>query len=111
MTSSLDQTPSSAFWASNSSGVYFNVREFGQSNVYYTNLAGKVKKITKGNHMLAMNDLVGSNAVATWSDPSNPTDIISFSIEKSNKIKRLTEVNEDIFYNVEFGEVEEVTYK
>ena len=46
VTSSLDQTPSSAFWASNSSGVYFNVREYGQSNVYYTDLRGKLKKIT-----------------------------------------------------------------
>ena len=73
----------------------------------FTNL----KKITNGNHMLTMNDLVGSDAVATWTDPSNPSDIISFSIDKPNKINRLTDVNKDIFYNVEFGEVEEITYK
>ena len=59
-------------WASNNSGVYFNVREFGESNVYFADLRGKVKKITNGNHMLTMNDLVGKNAVATWTDPSNP---------------------------------------
>ena len=32
---SLDQTPSSPIWASDSSGVYFNVREYGQSNIYH----------------------------------------------------------------------------
>ena len=111
ITESLDQTPSPGVWGKNSSGVYFNVREFGQSNVYHADIKGKVKKITNGNHMLTMNDLVGSNAVATWTDPSNPSDIISFSIDKPNKINRLTDVNKDIFYNVEFGEVEEITYK
>ena len=111
VTSSLDQTPSSAFWASNSSGVYFNVREYGQSNVYYADLRGKLKKITSGNHMLSMSDLVGNNTVATWTDPSNPSDIVTFSIDKSKNIKRLTNVNEDIFYNVEFGKVEEINYK
>ncbi|MAS31220.1 MAG: peptidase S9 [Flavobacteriaceae bacterium] len=111
VTSSLDQTPSSAFWSSNSSGVYFNVREYGQSNVYYADLRGKLKKITNGNHMLSMNDLVGNNTVATWTDPSNPSDIVTFSIDKSKNIKRLTNVNEDIFYNVQFGKVEEINYK
>ena len=61
--------------------------------------------------MLSMNDLVGNNTVATWTDPSNPSDIVTFSIEKSKNIKRLTNVNEDIFYNVEFGKVEEINYK
>ena len=111
ITESLDQTPSPGVWGKNSSGVYFNVREFGQSNVYHADIKGKVKKITNGNHMLTMNDLVGSDAVATWTDPSNPSDIISFSIDKPNKINRLTDVNKDIFYNVEFGKVEEITYK
>ena len=111
ISSNLDQTPSPAIWASNNSGVYFNVREFGQSNVYYSDLKGKIKKVTNGNHMLTINDLVGKYAVATWTDPTNPTDIIHFSIDKPNKIKRLTNVNKDIFYNVEFGKLEEITYK
>ena len=80
ITESLDQTPSPGVWGKNSSGVYFNVREFGQSNVYHADIKGKVKKITNGNHMLTMNDLVGSDAVATWTDPSNPSDIISLSL-------------------------------
>ena len=107
----LDQTPSEAMWGKNSSAVYFNVREFGQSNIYRADMKGRVKKITNGNHMLTMNDLVGSNAVATWTDPSNPSDIVSFSLDKPNQMSRLTDVNKDIFYNVEFGEVEELTYK
>ena len=111
VTSNLDQTPSSPIWASNNSGVFFNVREFGQSNVYYASVNGEINKVTSGNHMLTMNDLVGNDAVATWTNPSNPSDIVSFSVKKFNRIERLTNVNKDIFYNVEFGSVEEITYK
>ena len=110
LTLSLDQTPSSAFWSNNSSGIYFNVREYGQSNIYHVDLKARVKKITNGNHMLSMNDLKDNVAVATWTNPSNPSDIVNFSVEKPSKINRLTNVNKDIFYNVEFGEVEELTY-
>ncbi|WP_420315987.1 S9 family peptidase [Ekhidna sp.] len=111
ITTSLDQTPGSATWAPNSSGVYFNVREYGQSNVYFADTKGKVKKITSGNHMLSMNDLAGGKAVATRSNPSNPSDIVSFPMDKPGDIKQLTEVNSDIFYNVEFGQVEEIKYQ
>ena len=110
VTTSLDQTPGNPIWSSNGQGIYFNVREYGQSNVYYADLKGKVKKITSGNHVLSMTNLVGKKAVATWTNPSNPSDIVSFSIGKSNNFKRLTEVNNDLFYNVEFGQIEEITY-
>ena len=36
--------------------------------------------------MLSMNDLVGSNSVATWTDPSNPSDIVTFFRLKNQKI-------------------------
>ena len=110
VTTSLDQTPGNPIWSSNGQGIYFNVREYGQSNVYYADLKGKVKKVTSGNHVLSMTNLVGKKAVATWTNPSNPSDIVSFSIGKSNNFKRLTEVNNDLFYNIEFGQIEEITY-
>ncbi|WP_420577836.1 prolyl oligopeptidase family serine peptidase [Ekhidna sp.] len=108
---SLDQTPGSAIWDANSTGVYFNVREFGQSNVYYADIKGRVRKVTSGNHILSMNDMAQGKAVATWSNPSNPSDIVSFPIDKPSNIQQLTEVNSDIFYDVVFGEVEEINYK
>ena len=111
ITSSLDQTPSAAIWAARSSGIYFNVREYGQSNVYFADTKGNVKKVTQGNHMLGMNDLAGNRAVATWSNSANPSDIVTFAMDDPNDIQRLTEVNKDIFYNVAFGPVEEIKYK
>ncbi len=108
---SLDQTPSAGMWAPDGSGVYFNVREFGNSNLYFTDLNGKVKKITDGNHMLSTNDIADNGqAVATWSDPHNPSDIVAFNLNSPKDISQITDVNSDIFDFVELGEVEEIWY-
>lgn len=111
ITTSLDQTPGTPTWSAKSDGVYFNVREYGQSNVYFAGTNGKVKKITSGNHMIGLGDIANGRAVATWTDPHNPSDIITFNLDSPGKITQLTEVNSDIFYNVKFGEVEEIKYR
>lgn len=111
ITNSLDQTPGSPIWSAKSDGVYFNVSEFGQRNVYFADNSGKVKKITTGNHMLTLSDIAKGIAVATWSNPKNPNDIVTFKLDNPGKIQQLTEVNSDIFYNVKLGEVEEINYK
>ena len=106
----LDQTPDSPIWSAKGDGVYFSVIEFGQSNVYFASTNGKVKKITSGNHMLNLGDIASGMAVATWSDPHNPNDIMAFELDSPNKMMQLTEVNSDIFYNVKLGDVEEIKY-
>ena len=108
----LDQTPGRPTWAPDGSGVYFNVREYGNSNLYFTDLQGKTKKITDGNHMLSVNDIADNGkAVATWSDPHNPSDIVAFDLSAPTSIKPITDVNSDVFDYIELGEVEEVWYK
>ncbi|MEM6522914.1 MAG: S9 family peptidase [Bacteroidota bacterium] len=110
ITTNLDQTPSSPVWSAKGDGVYFNVSEFGQRNIYFADTKGKVKKVTSGNHMLTLSDIANEQAVATFSDPNNPTDIATFKLDNPGKIRQLTKVNDDIFYNVEFGAVEEIKY-
>jgi len=112
ISASLDQTPSAPMWAPDGSGVYFNVREFGESNLYFTDLSGKVKKVTEGVHLLGVNDLADNGQVAaTWSDAHNPSDIATFKLSDPANIKRITEVNSDILDFIELGAVEEVWYK
>lgn len=111
ISSTLDETPGNHVWSAKGDGVYFNVRESGQSNVYFASTSGKVKKITTGNHMLSLGDIANGQAVATWSDPHNPNDIMAFKIDSPNKMTQLTQVNSDIFYNVTFGDVEEIKYQ
>lgn len=109
---SLDQTPGSPTWAADGSGLYFDVREYGNSNLYFASLSGEVKKVTEGNHMLSTNDISeNGQAVGTWSDPHNPSDIVAFKLDAPADIKKITDVNSDILDFVELGEVEEINYK
>jgi dipeptidyl aminopeptidase/acylaminoacyl peptidase len=50
-------------------------------------------------------------AVATWSDPHNPPDIVAFNLNDPQNIKRVTHVNSDVLDYLELGEVEELWYK
>jgi len=111
ITENLDETPSSPTWAPDGSGVYFTIREKGNSNLYFADLSGKVKKVTEGNHMLSTNDIADNGqAVASWSDPHNPSDIVAFKLDNPSDIKRITNVNSDILDFVQLGEVEEIWY-
>jgi dipeptidyl aminopeptidase/acylaminoacyl peptidase len=112
ITTDLDEIPSAPTWASDGSGVYFNIREKGTSNLYFASTSGKVKKITTGDHMLSTNDIADNGqAVATWTDPHNPSDIVTFNLANPADLKRLTNVNSDIMDFIELGEVEEIWYE
>jgi dipeptidyl aminopeptidase/acylaminoacyl peptidase len=108
---SLDEQPSSLMWAPDGSGVYFNINEKGSRHLYFADLNGKVKKVTDGMHMLTTNDIADNGqAVATWTDPQHPSDIVAFNLKNPADIKPITDVNSDIFDFVELGEVEEIWY-
>lgn len=108
---SLDQTPGSPMWAADNSGVYFNVSEFGNSNLYFASIDGKVKKVTSGNHMLSATTF-NDNGIAAGviSTSSNPPDIVKINT-KTGEITQLTKINSDILDYITLGEVEEVNYK
>ncbi len=108
----LDQTPGGPMWAPDGSGIYFNVREYGNSNLYFADFNGSTKKVTEGNHMLSVNDISpNGQAVATWSDPNNPSDIMALDLKSPQEMERITHVNKDILDFIKLGAVEELWYK
>jgi dipeptidyl aminopeptidase/acylaminoacyl peptidase len=111
LTSDLDRTPEDLKWAADGSGVYFNVRELGVENLYFASVEGGAKKVTEGNHMLAVTS-IGANglAVGTLTSYHEPGDVVALEIGKP-AIRKLTSVNEDILETVKLGEVEEVWYE
>lgn len=110
LTPSLDRSPSGITWASDNSGIYFNIQDQGSSNVYFAAVKGNVKKVTHGKHMLSMNSVSSQGLfVGTLSDSKTPGDIVSASVA-SPKPVQLTTVNEDVLGQVKLGEVEEIWY-
>jgi len=99
-------------WASDGSGVYFNVSMQGTQNLWFAPLNGEPHEVTSGNHMLSMASIdKDGRAVGTLSSYHKPGDIVSFGTGTGSPIEQLTRVNDDILSDVTLGQVEEVWYK
>jgi len=110
LTGGLDRSPSGLLWASDSSGIYFNVDDRGTRNFYLAPLKGDVHQVTRGNHQLTVTDVNPSGqAVGTLTSYYKPDDVVSFNLQKPEP-KQLTFVNDDILQDMKLGEVEEIWY-
>jgi dipeptidyl aminopeptidase/acylaminoacyl peptidase len=110
LTPKLDRTPTGLIWNANSSGVYFNVSESGNRNLYYASLDNEVRKVTNGTHMLTVSSTTKSGqAVGILTHSSKPADIVSFDLA-SPQPKQLTAVNDDLLRGIKLGNVEEFNY-
>ena len=106
----LDRSPINVTWANDSSGVFFNVRDKGTTNIYFVSVKSDVRSVTSGNHMLAFTDVdEKGRAVGTLSSYHNPGDIVAIDLSTGN-VEQLTFVNEDILGDVQLGAVEEIWY-
>ena len=96
-----DHSPGTLMWAPDGSGVYFNVRSEGTSNLHFASVRGGVRQVTEGNHVLSISNFDSNgNTVGTLSSYHEPGDVISFHLNKPGEIQKLTAVNEDVLDGV-----------
>jgi dipeptidyl aminopeptidase/acylaminoacyl peptidase len=108
----LPNSPSSITWAPDGSGLYYLMREKGESNFYFVSTNSKIRKITKGVHYLSWLSIAKNSQVAsTLSTFHKPEYLVTFNLRKPDDIKKLVDVNEDVLANVKLGEVEELWFK
>jgi dipeptidyl aminopeptidase/acylaminoacyl peptidase len=106
-----DQQAQELRWAPDGSGLYFNVRMNGYANVQFISLAGAVKPVTDGKHIMQLTSFAkNGTAVGLLSSAYEPGDVYTFSLAKPAQRTRLTSVNADILQGVKLGDVEEVWY-
>jgi dipeptidyl aminopeptidase/acylaminoacyl peptidase len=111
LAANFDQSPAQLRWAPDGSGIYFNVRMDGYANIHFMSLAGEVRRITDGKHMLELSSFSNNGtAVAIVQTAHEPGDIFAFTLAEPARRTRLTSVNADILANIKLGEVEEVWY-
>jgi dipeptidyl aminopeptidase/acylaminoacyl peptidase len=112
---SLDRTLAGIMWASDNSGVYFDVSSEGTSNLYFASVAGQVRPVTTGTHMLNVTNVSASGlAVAVRSTPLKPNDVVTFTVPKMGTVSaftQVTDVNEDLLAGKTLAQTEEVWYK
>jgi len=107
----LPSSPNGVTWASDGSGVYYNMQEKGSSNIYFASTDGKVKKITDGVHVLngfSISDKGQFAAVRT--SFKQPGAVVTFSLQNPASMKELVDVNEDVLANIQLGDAEELWF-
>lgn len=97
-------------WASDSSGIYFQVEDRGTQNLHFASVHGGVRQVTQGTHILNVTDInPNGQAVGTETSYHKPPDVVSFRLDRP-ELKQLTFVNDDILQDVKLGQVEEIWY-
>jgi dipeptidyl aminopeptidase/acylaminoacyl peptidase len=106
-----DRDPLNLRWAPDGSGLYFDADDHGSRNVQFAAIAGGVKLITSGVHVLTM-DSVSSDlmAVGTSSDPENPPEVVRFNLRRPQEIVKLTSVNAGLLAGKKLAKTEEINY-
>jgi len=108
----LPNSPSSITWAADGSGLYYLMRERGESNFNFVSLKGRTKKITEGVHYFSGLSVAINGQVATIRSTFHRLGyLVTLNLNNPAKIKKLVDVNEDILANVKLGEVEEMWFK
>ena len=109
---SFDRDPQNLQWAADGSGVYFAAQNQGSSNIHFAPLAGALRAVTTGTHMLSLGGAPSKGiAVGVRSAPHQPPDVVRVNIAPATAtVTQLTRVNEDVISGITLGEVEEIWY-
>jgi dipeptidyl aminopeptidase/acylaminoacyl peptidase len=106
-----DRDPINLRWAPDGTGLYFDADDRGARNVQFASIAGGVKAVTGGRHMLSF-DSVSKDLIAAGisSDLDHPQDVVKFSLKQPGQVTKLTDVNGDVLQGKQLAKSEEVTY-
>lgn len=112
ITHGLSDEPYRTAWAKDSKGAYYIVPGNGSINIHHTTLSGVMKQVTHGTHSLNFNSISDTGiAAGTIESFTNPSQIVRFDIKTGKNLTKLTNVNENLFANTDFGSVEEVWFQ
>ena len=108
----LLSSPTNVFWATDNSGVYYQMDSSGENNLYFVGLAAAPKKITTGAHVLTgVSAAKNGQAAAILTTSSRPGTLVAFQMIKPDAFKELVDVNADVLADVRLGDVEELLFK
>jgi dipeptidyl aminopeptidase/acylaminoacyl peptidase len=108
----FDRQSSGFQWAPDGSGLYFTVNDAGSRDIYFVSVDGGVEQITEGTQLMGIGSISSDGVlVGTRSSSHEPGDIVSFPVDRPDRMQRLTHVNDDVLAGITLGEVEEIWYE
>ena len=105
ITRGQDYCVTEVMWDGNDA-MYFVLPWRGTHQVAHIDLNGNMKHITKGNHDINAFTFAGGKIVANMNTISKAVELYDVNLE-SGELTQLTDVNREIYDNIDFGEVEE----
>ena len=112
LTEALPDSPGAPLWDPNGRAIYFTMNANGQRNIHSLTPSGRMRDVTSGRNVLTLGSVSDSGEItATLTRSDLPgTVVLLDGRARRPRLEPLTEVNADIFGDVEFGRVEEITY-
>jgi len=108
----LPNSPQSYVWAADGKGLYFLMAEKGVSNLHYVDLSGKSTPVTEGVHYLSgISSSRGGRVAAVLSDFYNPGTLVTFTLDRSDRMNTLVDVNRDVLADIKLGKAEELWFQ
>ena len=105
ITRGQDYCVTEVVWDGNEA-MYFVLPWRGTHQVAHIDLAGNMEHITKGNHDINAFTFAGGKIVANMNTISKAVELYDVNLE-SGELTQLTDVNREIYDNIDFGNVEE----
>ena len=101
----FDRPASNLIWANNNRGFYFTAQDEGYINVFFSNLSGEVRPVTRGQHAISLHssNSATTTGVGVRSTYHQPGDVYSFLLNGRGSPEKLSSVNEDILANSSLG--------
>lgn len=105
----LDRDPATLMWAPDGSGVYFSAADRGAINVLFAGVTGEPRRVTTGDHSLALASLARGIGAAVRSAPKQPQEVVRVDL-RTGALAQLTRVNDDFLARLRLADVEEIWY-
>src|SRR3989442_468362 len=108
LSKSLDRDPGDLTWASDGKAIYFTAPDRGAINVHVADLAGGLRDVTQGTHVVSLSSVARNlTAVGVESDPTRPPPVGGFDLRKPQGLGRVTHVNDDVLANKPLARADE----
>lgn len=108
----LDRDPGELKWAADNSGIFFTAEDAGTENVHFAGLAGGVRTLTTGTHLLTLTSLAkDQTAVGIETDFTHPGEVVRYNLKKFDGTARLTSVNDDVLAGKHLAQEQEIWFR